>query len=146
METNFIATGVKTAIKDVRLIDIPKIEDRRGNLSVIEGNVVPFDINRVYYLYDVPSDGYRGGHAHRELKQLLIALSGSFEVVLRDGHSQKIITLNKPNIGLLIVPGIWRELQNFSSGSVCLVLASDMFDEGDYLRNYTDFIAFKSRE
>ncbi len=145
MEANITAVMTGTAIKDVRLIEIPKIEDVRGNLSVIEGNVVPFDINRVYYLYDVPSDGYRGGHAHKELKQLLIALSGSFEVVLRDGRSEKIITLNKPNFGLLIVPGIWRELQNFSSGSVCLVIASDVFKEDDYIREYRDFLSFKNR-
>lgn len=135
----------ETKISDVRLIEIPKIEDRRGNLSVIEGDAVPFEIKRVYYLYDIPSDGYRGGHAHKELKQLLIALSGSFEVVLKDGDSQKIITLNKPNIGLLIVPGIWRELQNFSSGSVCLVIASETFDESDYIREYADFRLFKNR-
>jgi dTDP-4-dehydrorhamnose 3,5-epimerase-like enzyme len=98
---------------------------------------------RVYYLYDVPSGGERGGHAHKEQLELLIAVSGSFDVVLNDGNFEKIITLNKPNIGLLIPIGIWRELENFSSGSVCLVLASDEFDEEDYIRDYDIFRSFK---
>ena len=133
-----------TRLSNIQLLEIPKIHDTRGNLSVIEGNVIPFEIKRVYYLYDVPSDGYRGGHAHKELRQLLIALSGSFDVVLKDGISEKIVTLNKPNYGLLIPTGIWRELQNFSSGSVCLVLASDEYSEEDYIRDYNEFVLFKN--
>ncbi len=128
---------------DVQLIEIPKICDTRGNLSVIEGNTIPFVSKRVYYLYDVPSGGERGGHAHKEQQELLIAVSGSFDVVLKDGSFERIITLNKPNIGLLIPMGIWRELENFSSGSVCLVLASDEFDEADYIRDYQSFKLFK---
>ena len=132
-----------TSNTDVQLIEIPKICDSRGNLSVIEGNTIPFVSKRVYYLYDVPSGGERGGHAHKEQQELLIAVSGSFDVVLNDGSLKKIITLNKPNIGLLIPMGIWRELENFSSGSVCLVLASDEFDEEDYIRDYQSFKSFK---
>lgn len=124
---------------DYKLIDIPKIEDRRGNLSVIEKDTIPFNVKRVYYLYDVPSDAFRGGHAHKELYQFLIALSGSFDVVLDDGHEKVKITLNKPNKGLLIPTMVWRELENFSSGVVCLVLASDEFDEADYIRDYQEF-------
>lgn len=127
-----------------KIIDIPKIEDRRGNLSVIEKEVIPFDIKRVYYLYDVPSDAYRGGHAHKEQYEFLIALSGSFEVVLDDGFEKQKVMLNKPNRGLLIPTMIWRELENFSSGAVCLVLASDVFDEADYIRDYERFISSKS--
>ena len=127
-----------------KIIDIPKIEDRRGNLSVIEKEVIPFDIKRVYYLYDVPSDAYRGGHAHKEQYEFLIALSGSFEVVLDDGFEKQKVMLNKPNKGLLIPTMIWRELENFSSGAVCLVLASDVFDEADYIRDYERFISSKS--
>lgn len=134
----------EASVEDIKIIDIPKIEDRRGNLSVIENNVIPFNIKRVYYLYDVPSDAYRGGHAHKNLQQFLIALSGSFDVHLKDGKTEKTITLNKPNKGLLIVPGIWREIDNFSSGSVCLVLASKEFDETDYIRDYKSFELFKS--
>ncbi|TRX24611.1 WxcM-like domain-containing protein [Flavobacterium franklandianum] len=134
-----------TTINDVQLIEVPKIHDTRGNLSVIEGKTIPFELKRVYYLYDVPSGSERGGHSHIEQKEFLIALSGSFDVVLRDGISQKVITLNKPNFGLLIPTGIWRELQNFSSGSVCLVLASAVFDEGDYIRNFKEFRLFKNR-
>lgn len=134
-----------TTLDDVTLIELPKIQDPRGNLSVIENGTIPFPINRVYYLYDVPSDAYRGGHAHKNLFQFLIPLSGSFDVVLKDGSGQgKIITLNKPNKGLLIVPGIWRELTNFSSGSVCLVLASEMFDEEDYIRDFDTFKSIKN--
>lgn len=134
-----------TTLDDITLIELPKIQDPRGNLSVIENGTIPFSINRVYYLYDVPSDAYRGGHAHKKLFQFLVPLSGSFDVVLKDGFGQgKIISLNKPNRGLLIVPGIWRELTNFSSGSVCLVLASEMFDENDYIRDFAEFKLIKN--
>lgn len=128
-----------TTIHDSITIDITKIHDTRGNLSVIEGNAVPFELKRVYYLYDVPSGATRGGHSHINQQELLVALGGSFDVILNDGDEQKTVTLNKPNVGLLIVNGIWRELQNFSSGSVCLVLASDVFDEEDYIRDFQDF-------
>ena len=132
-------------IDNVKILEIPKIIDSkgRGNLSVIEKNVLPYKSKRVYYLYDIPSDAKRGGHAHKELQQCLIALSGSFDVVLNDGVSTKTITLNKPNKGLLIVPGIWRELQNFSSGAVCLVLASEEYMESDYIRDYKQFLDSK---
>lgn len=134
-----------TTLDHIHLIEVPKAHDVRGNLSVIEGKTIPFEIKRVYYLYDIPTASVRGGHAHKNLQQLLVALSGSFDVVLKDGISQKVITLNKPNFGLLIPTGIWRELQNFSSGSVCLVLASEVFDEDDYIRNFKEFKLFKNR-
>jgi len=129
-------------IKGISIIEIPKIVDGhgRGKLSFIEKDVIPFKIERVYYLYDVPSDAYRGGHAHKKLQQFIIALSGSFEVLLDDGKIKQKIMLNKPNKGLLIPTGVWRELDNFSSGAVCLVLASDVFDESDYIRDYDEFI------
>lgn len=129
--------------KELKIINIPVVKDLRGNLGVVEKDTIPFDIKRVYYLYDVPSDAYRGGHAHKEQLELLIALSGSFEVTLDDGKSKRSIILNKPNKGLLIPKGVWRELQDFSSGSVCLVLASDVFDEEDYIRDYNDFLSSK---
>lgn len=128
---------------NIELISIPKIGEPRGNLSVVEGEVIPFEIKRVYYLYDVPAGAERGGHAHKNLKQFLIALSGSFDVVLNDGNEQQTITLNKPYEGLLIHEGIWRELNNFSSGSVCLVIASAVFDEDDYIRDFEEFLKFK---
>jgi dTDP-4-dehydrorhamnose 3,5-epimerase-like enzyme len=134
-----------TTIDDVQLNEVPKIHDTRGNLSVIEGSTIPFEIKRVYYLYDVPSGSERGGHAHIEQQEFLIALSGSFDVILDDGNSKKTVTLNMPNFGLLIPTGIWRELQNFSSGSVCLVLASAVFDEADYIRDFDHFKLFKNR-
>lgn len=134
-----------STIQSVELIDIPKISDPegRGNLSVVEKNTLPFEVKRVYYLYDVPSDASRGGHAHKELQQCLIAVSGSFDVVLHDGKDKKIIHLNKPNKGLIIPNGIWRELENFSSGSVCLALVSDVYKESDYIRAFNEFKLFK---
>ncbi len=129
---------------NVEIITIPKVEDHRGNLAIIEKNVLPFDVKRVYYLFDVPSNAHRGGHAHKEQSEFLVALSGSFDVVLKDGSTTKTVTLNKPDKGLLISTNIWRELENFSSGAVCLVLASDVFSEDDYIRNYDEFISFLS--
>ena len=129
---------------NVEIITIPKVEDHRGNLAIIEKNVLPFDVKRVYYLFDVPSTAHRGGHAHKEQSEFLVALSGSFDVVLKDGNTTKTVTLNKPDKGLLISTNIWRELENFSSGAVCLVLASDVFSEDDYIRNYDEFISFLS--
>ena len=134
-----------TTIHDAIILDIPKVHDTRGNLSVIEGNAVPFEMKRVYYLYDIPSGASRGGHSHKEQQELLVALSGSFDVILNDGNERKTVTLNKPNVGLLIVNGIWRELENFSSGSVCLVLASDVFVEEDYIRDFAEFKLSKNR-
>ncbi|MGG7036027.1 MAG: sugar 3,4-ketoisomerase [Flavobacterium sp.] len=133
-----------TKVNDIKIISIPKAHDIRGDLSVIEGKTIPFDIKRVYYLFDIPTGSERGGHAHKNLQQLLIAISGSFDVVLKDGDSERKITLNKPSEGLLVVPGIWRELKNFSSGSVCLVVASDVFDEEDYIRDFSEFQLFKN--
>ena len=132
---------MNTKIEDAILIDIPKIVDPqgRGKLSFIEKDVIPFSIKRVYYLYDVPSDSYRGGHAHKKLVQLMSPLSGSFEVLLDDGKKRKKVMLNKPDKGLLIPQGIWREMDNFSSGAICMVLASDNFDESDYFRDYDQF-------
>jgi len=134
----------KSVLESLELTDIPKISDPdgRGNLSVIEKDVLPYEIKRVYYLYDVPSDSSRGGHAHIQLQQFLIALSGSFDVVLDDGENRKTITLNRPNKGLLIPNGIWRELENFSAGAVCLSLVSDVYKEEDYLRSYSGFKEF----
>ena len=129
----------------INIIKIPKIEDPRGNLSVIEKEVVPFEIKRVYYLYDVPAGAERGGHSHKEQQEFLIALSGSFDVILNDGKVEKSVTLNKPFEGLLITNGIWRELKNFSSGSVCLVVASDVFSEVDYIRDFNEFLAISSK-
>lgn len=130
---------------EINIINIPKIEDPRGNLSVIEKEIVPFEIKRVYYLYDVPAGAERGGHSHKEQQEFLVALSGSFEVILNDGKTEKSVTLNKPFEGLLITNGIWRELKNFSSGAVCLVVASDVFDESDYIREFEDFLAISTK-
>jgi len=132
-------------LNHIRLIEIPKISDPdgRGNLSVVEKDLLPFEIKRVYYLYDVPSDSTRGGHAHKELQQFLIALSGSFDVVLDDGKERKTITLNRPFKGILIPNGIWRELENFSAGAVCLSLVSAEYSEEDYIRDYTDFQKYR---
>ena len=127
----------------IRRIKLPKIEDRRGNLSVLENDILPFTFKRVYYLYDVPSGASRGGHAHKEQSEFLIALSGSFDVLINTGFETQIYTLNRPDEGLLIPNGYWRELDNFSSGGICLVLASDVFKEADYVRNLNNFLASK---
>ncbi|MCW4047202.1 MAG: FdtA/QdtA family cupin domain-containing protein [Candidatus Bathyarchaeota archaeon] len=127
-------------LSQCKIIDLPKVTDRRGNLSFIEGNKqVPFEIKRVYYLYDVPGGESRGGHAHKSLQQFIIAASGSFDVILDDGFQRKSYQLNRPYYGLYVPPLIWRELNNFSSGSFCLVLVSDLFDENDYIRDYETF-------
>lgn len=127
----------------INIIDIPKIENNLGNIAVIENGTIPFDIKRVYYLFDIPSSAIRGGHAHKKLKQVLIAISGSFDVVLDDGKIKKTVTLNKPDKGLLIQNNTWRELENFSSGAVCLVLASTQYEESDYIRDYDVFLKSK---
>lgn len=132
-----------SSIQKCELLPIPKIEDPRGNLSVIENNVIPYEIKRVYYLYDVPSGAERGGHSHKNQQEFLIALSGSFDVILNDGTNERTVTLNKPFEGLLITNEIWRELKNFSSGAVCLVIASDVFSEDDYIREFQDFLESK---
>jgi dTDP-4-dehydrorhamnose 3,5-epimerase-like enzyme len=125
--------------KEVELIEIPKIYDERGSLAVIEKETIPFAIKRVFYLFDVPYDSYRGGHANKEQQSVLIALSGSFEVLVDDGKTRRKIMLNKPTQGLYIPNNIWREMENFSSGSVCLVLASTNYNEAEYIRDYNDF-------
>ncbi len=131
-------------IKDCKVIDLPKITDSRGNLTFIEEQKhIPFEIKRAYYLYDVPAGSERGGHAHKALHQLIIALSGSFDVEIDDGDTKKVFTLNRPYEGLYVCPGIWRELTNFSSGSVCLVLASNLYSEDDYYRDYDEFLSLQ---
>ena len=127
---------------NIELIEIPKIENVLGTIGVVENNTIPFEMKRVYYLYDIPSSASRGGHAHKNLQQVLIAISGSFDVIVKDGISEEKITLNKPNLGLLINANIWRELDNFSSGAVCLVMASAVFDEADYIRDYQKFMEY----
>lgn len=129
------------SLSDLKIIDLPKINDPRGNLTFIEGERhLPFAIRRVYYLYDVPGGAERGGHAHRNLEQCIIALAGSFDILVDDGTARQKIHLNRPYQGLYVCPMIWREIDNFSSGSVCLVLASDYYDEGDYFRGYDEFL------
>jgi hypothetical protein len=133
------------SVYDCTIIELPVNHREKGNLTVIENEKnIPFDVQRVYYLYDVPSGESRGGHAHKELKQLIVAASGSFNVVLSDGNIKRTVTLNRPFNGLLVLPGIWREIDDFSSGSVCLVLASCKYDENDYIREYEDFLKWKN--
>lgn len=130
------------SLDQCRLIDLPRIADPRGNLTFVEGSShIPFEIERVYYLYDVPGGAERGGHAHKALRQLIIAMSGSFDVTLDDGRDKKRFHLNRSYMGLFVTEMIWRELSNFSSGSVCLVLASNRYDEDDYYRDYGAYVA-----
>lgn len=135
-------------VNDCHIIEFDKHHsDRKGDLSVVEnGNVVPFSVKRVYYLYDVPGGESRGGHAHKALYQLIVAASGSFSVILDDGKNKKTFDLKRPYQGLLVVPGIWRTLEDFSSGSVCMVLASERYDESDYIRDYGLFLNYKNAQ
>ena len=133
--------STKLSVEGCRLIDLPKINDERGNLTFIEsGRHIPFEIKRVYYLYDVPGGATRAGHSHKTLKQFLIAMSGSFDVTVDDGNHRKKFHLNRSYVGLYIPAMFWREIDNFSSGSVCVALASELFDEGDYYRDYDEFL------
>lgn len=136
----------KNSVYDCTIIELDKHHsERKGNISVVENNlIVPFDVKRVYYLYDIPGGESRGAHAHKELSQFIVAASGSFNVILDDGNIKRTFILNRPYQGLYIVPGIWRDLSEFSSGAVCMVLASEKYDEGDYIRNYDDFIKFRN--
>jgi hypothetical protein len=131
------------SIHDCDIIQLPKEQNRAGNLTALENEIsIPFGIKRVYYLYDIPGGEARGGHAHKKLEQVIIAASGAFDILLDDSNEKKVVRLDRPYSGLHIVPGIWRELQNFSSGAVCLVLASEVFQEEDYIRNLADFNSF----
>jgi dTDP-4-dehydrorhamnose 3,5-epimerase-like enzyme len=129
-------------IEKCKIIHLPKIQDQRGNLTFIEsGRHIPFDIKRLYYLYDVPGGTARAAHGHKKLQQLMVSMSGSFDITLDDGFNKKTFHLNRSYLGLYIPPMIWRDLDNFSSGAVCMVVASDFYDEGDYYRNYDSFIS-----
>ena len=135
---------MKSSVYDCAVLPLSKIHNRAGNITIIEGNTsIPLPIKRIYYLYDIPGGEDRGGHAHKELYQLIIAASGSFSVLLNDDQNKKIVTLNRPDYGLMIFPGIWRELFEFSSGAICLVLASHKYDETDYIRDYEYFLSNK---
>ncbi len=137
----------KYSVNDCSVLDLNKHHsDRKGNLTVVQNSVtVPFDIKRVYYLYDVPGGESRGSHAHRELSQLIVAASGSFRVVLDDGTAKRAFVLNRPYQGLLVKPGIWRDLDDFSSGAVCMVLASEVYQPEDYIRDYDEFLSFRQQ-
>lgn len=136
---------MKSSVYDCVILPLNKIHNRAGNITIVEGQVnVPFDVKRIYYLYDIPGGEDRGGHAHKELRQLIVAASGSFDVLLDDGVNKKIVTLNRPDYGLMVVPGIWRELIEFSSGAICLVLASEGYQEVDYIREYQLFKTYKN--
>jgi hypothetical protein len=135
-----------TTVDDCSLIDLPKISARQGNLTPVEGNKdIPFDIERVYYLYDVPGGEARGGHAHKELEQVIVSILGSFDVILDDGRNRKTVRLDRAYYGLCMPRMIWRELENFSSGAICLVLASRLYDENDYIRDYEIFLKEKQK-
>ncbi len=135
---------LKHTIYNCNIVHLPKVHNRAGNITALENNItVPFEVKRVYYLYDIPGGEDRGGHSHKELQQFIIAVSGAFDVVLDDGINKKVVYLDRPYIGLHIVSGIWRELLNFSSGSVCLVLASQKYDEKDYFRSKKLYLKWK---
>ena len=136
----------KSTVFDCTILELPKNHSVAGNItSVNNGTEVPFDVKRIYYLYDVPGGESRGGHGHKELSQLIIAASGSFDITVDDGNVKRTFSLSRPSMGLYMPPGLWRELDNFSSGSICLVLASHEYDVADYIRSYEDFKTFKTR-
>ena len=135
---------MKNNVYDCVILPLSKIHNRAGNITIVEGQRnIPFDVRRIYYLYDIPGGADRGGHAHKELYQLIVAASGSFDVLLDDGQNKKIVTLNRPEYGLMVVPGIWRELFEFSSGAICLALASHKYDKDDYIRSHDQFVNFR---
>lgn len=137
----------KSSVYDANLIHLQKIRTASGSITAVHNGIeIPFDIKRCFYLFDVPSGQSRGGHAHKELHQLIISASGSFEVLLSDANNQRAISLNQPNEGVYVPPGLWSELANFSSGSICLVLASEYFDEADYIRSYHAFSSYKKNQ
>jgi oxalate decarboxylase/phosphoglucose isomerase-like protein (cupin superfamily) len=137
--------GNSSTVFDCTLVQLPQIKSNLGSITSIENNSeIPFKVKRIYYLYDVPGGESRAAHGHKELEQLIVAASGSFDITLDDGTNKKTFQLNRPYIGLLIKPGIWRDIDNFSSGAICLVLASHLYDEVDYYRNYNDFLNFKA--
>ncbi len=136
-----------STVYDSNILVLNKISNDSNSITIIESNQnIPFPLRRIYYTYDVPGGESRGGHAHRQLYQLIVAASGSFDVLLDDGMNKKIVTLNRPNYGLLVVPGLWRELSEFSSGSICLVMTSLKYDASDYIRDYNEFIDWKSKK
>lgn len=136
-----------SSVFECNILEFNTVHNRSGNITFVENSQnIPFDIKRVYYLYDVPAGAERGGHAHKELSQLIIAASGSFDIIVDDGNNKKIFELNRPYYGLLIVPGVWREIVNFSAGAICLVLASHKYDEGDYIRDYNEFRKLKNED
>ena len=134
---------MNNTVFDCQLVNIDTIQHKSGKIAIVENKNISFDIKRIYYLYDIPNYEQRGGHSHYNLEQYLIAGSGSLTVVLKDGKDERRVFLNKPNVALHILPGIWRELKEFSSGAICLVLASEKYDENDYIRNYNDFLKIK---
>jgi oxalate decarboxylase/phosphoglucose isomerase-like protein (cupin superfamily) len=136
--------SLQSTVYDCNIITLPKIKNRAGNITPINNSVeIPFDVKRIYYLYDIPAGETRGAHGHKNLEQMIIAASGSFDITLDDGYSKKTVQLNKPYMALHVRPGIWRDITNFSSGAICLVLASHLYDEMDYIREYEDFKQFK---
>lgn len=136
----------QSTVFDCTLLHLPQVVTSSGRITAINGNIeLPFDLNRIYYLYDIPGGESRGGHAHKELEQLIIAASGSFDLVVDDGRNKRTFSLNRPFYGVLMPPGLWREIYNFSSGSICLVLASCEYNEEDYIRSYDDFLRNKGK-
>jgi hypothetical protein len=137
----------KATVFDCNIIHFPRIQNRSGNITPVQNNLeIPFDVKRIYYLYDIPGGEDRGAHAHKSLQQLIIAASGSFDITIDDGSNKKTVHLSRPYFGLHILPGMWRNISNFSSGAICLVLASEMYDPTDYLRTYEDFKIFKNEK
>ena len=135
---------INYTVDDLVLINLPKIQSRSGNITPVQNQIeIPFDIKRIYYLYDIPGGESRGAHGHKQLEQIVVAASGSFDITINDGITERTFSLNRPYIGLYIKPGLWRDLSNFSSGAICLVLASEPYNESDYIRGYDEFLKFK---